>query len=221
VEARARRLHVTPVFSSRHDETLAGIAIAQSPAAGRTVEEGSAVNVVLSSGPPPVTVPAVVGSSAGAAEAALTSAGLRYATSTVAAPGTAAGTVVRQAPSAQQSAPRGSTVALSLAETPRWRALTSFTGIDDGSSVPFRILGSRWRVSYEMNFRGTCLLLVVCGGPNAEAHNLTTGSSAGSFGLEEGEGQTHTFTSGPGLYRLTVSGGRDSASWSMTVQDYY
>ena len=38
---------------------------------------------------------------------------------------------------------------------------------------------------------------------------------------EEGESQTHTFSSGAGLYRLVVSGGRDSARWSMTVEDYY
>ena len=72
-----------------------------------------------------------------------------------------------------------------------------------------------------MSYQGTCLLLVVCGGPSAEARNLQTGSSAGSFELGEGESQTHTFNSGPGLYRLEVSGGRDSARWSMTVEDYY
>ncbi len=117
--------------------------------------------------------------------------------------------------------PRGSTVALSVAETPRWRPLTTFSGVNAGRSVAFRILGARWRVSYDMAFQGLCLLIVVCEGPSAEAVDLNTGSSFGGFELEEGRSQTHTFDSGPGLYNLVVSGGRDSARWSMTVEDYY
>jgi hypothetical protein len=50
-------------------------------------------------------------------------------------------------------------VALHVAEAPRWRELTDFSGVDDGE--------------------------------------------------------------GPGLYRLKVSGGHDSAHWSMTIYDYY
>ncbi len=61
VQARASRLHVRPVFSERHSETPAGIAIAQAPSAGTRVEEGSQVHVVMSAGPPPVAVPNVVG----------------------------------------------------------------------------------------------------------------------------------------------------------------
>ena len=72
-----------------------------------------------------------------------------------------------------------------------------------------------------MTFRGTCLLLLFCEGPSAEVQNLNAGTSFGGFELKEGESQTHLMNSGPGLYRLLVSGGRDSASWSMTVEDYY
>ncbi len=221
VEARARRLHVRPVFSERHSETSAGIAIAQSPAPGTHVDRDAAVNVVLSSGPPPVRVPAVVGKPSSTAGSTIADAGLRYSLTHVAAPGTAPGIVVRQSPNPPASAPRGSTVALSVAETPEWRTLTSFSGVDDGKSVPFRILGDRWRVVYDMGYRGTCLLLFVCDGPSAEAHDESGGGSAGSFELDQGEAKSHVFTSGPGLYRLIVSGGRDSASWSMSVQDYY
>ncbi len=220
VEARARRLHVRPVFSERHSEAPEGIAIAQSPIAGRRVEEGATVRVVLSSGPPPVSVPGVVGKAASTAEGLIADAGLRYSLSRVPAPGSMPGTVIRQSPAPPASTPRGSTVALSLAETPEWRTLTSFSGEDDGRSVPFRILGDRWRVVYDMSFSGTCLLLVICDGPSAEARSLS-GGGGGSFDLGEGEGQSHVFTSGPGLYRLEVSGGRDSARWRMSVQDYY
>jgi serine/threonine-protein kinase len=224
VQARAKRLHVQPVFSERHSETAAGVAIAQSPAPGTRVDEGSHVQVVMSSGPPPVAVPNVVGEDASTAEGAVADAGLRYSLAHVAAPGTAPGTVVRQSPSSPSSAPRGSTIALSLAETPEWRTLTHFAGTDDGKSVPFKILGDRWRVVYAMSYKGTCLLIFVCDGPSAEAHAVGgegDGGNAGGFDLGEGEEESHVFTSGPGIYQLAISGGRDSAQWSMTVQDYY
>ncbi len=221
IEARARRLHVNPTLSGRHSEAPAGIAIAQNPAAGTRVDRGATVQVILSEGPPPVAVPGVRGKTAASAEDLIANAGLRYSVASVAAPGTAPGLVVNQTPEPPANAPRGSTVALSVAETPHWRSLTTFSGIDDGKSVPFHILGTRWRVTYNMAYRGTCLLLVVCGGPNAEAVDLQKGSGVGSFGLSEGEAQTHVFETGPGIYRLLISGGRDSASWTMTVQDYY
>jgi serine/threonine-protein kinase len=221
VEARARRLHVVPAFSGRHSDAPAGIAIAQDPTAGTRLADGSTVRVVLSTGPPPVVVPGVVGSSAVSAENRLANAGLRYGVTVVAAPGSTPGVVISQSPSPPATAPSRSTVALSISETPRWRALTTFSGVDDGRSTAFRIRGSRWRVTYTMAFRGTCLLLVVCGGPSAEARDLNTGSAFGGFELGEGESRTHLFSSGPGLYRLVISGGRDSAHWSMTVQDYY
>jgi eukaryotic-like serine/threonine-protein kinase len=221
VQARAQRLHVRPVFVARHSETAPGIAIAQSPRAGTRIADGSRVRVVLSSGPPPVTVPGVVGRSSSEAESLLASTGLRYRVSMVAAPGSTANAVTLQSPHSTASVPRGSTVSLEVAEQPRWRALTTFSGVEQGSSVPFRILGSRWRVSYSMSYENTCLLLVVCFGPSVNAQNLRKGSSAGSFELNEGEAETHVFDTGPGLYRLAVSGGHDPARWSMTVDDYY
>ncbi len=220
VEARARRLHVRPAFSTRHSSTAPGVAIAQSPSPGTSVADGSTVKVVLSSGPPPVAVPAVVGRSSVSAESLLAHAGLRYATSTVAAPGSQPGIVTHQSPASSTMAPQGSTVALSVAETPRWRALTTFSGVDDGRSVPFHILGDKWKVVYQMAYEGSCTLLLVCFGPSAEVENLETGSTFGGFELGEDETETQTFD-GPGLYRMVISGGHDSARWSMTVEDYY
>ena len=175
----------------------------------------------VSSSPPPVTVPGVVGRHSVTAESVLARAGLRYATDTVAAPGSEPGVVTRQSPASSTTAPRGSTVALSIAEIPRWRTLTTFSGVDDGRSVPVRILGAKWRVDYHMSYQGLCTLLVVCLGPSAAADDLRTESTFGQFELGEGDTETHTFDSGPGLYRVVVSGGHDTAKWSMTVADYY
>jgi hypothetical protein len=221
VEARARRLHVRPVFSNRYSEAPAGVAIAQSPSPGRRVDDGAAVAVVLSAGPPPVKIPSVVGEQASAAENAIAGAGLRYHTILVAAPGTAAGNVTRQSPAAGATVPRGTTIDLSVTEAPHWRALTSFSGTGGGRSVAFSILGRRWRVSYRMSYEGTCTLLLVCLGPSAQAHDERSGESFGSFELSEGGPHTHAFERGPGTYRVEVSGGHDQARWSMTVEDYY
>jgi hypothetical protein len=222
VQARARRLHVHVAFVSRHSETaVAGIAIAQSPAPGARVDQGSSVRVTLSAGPPPVKVPAVVGQTASVAAAALAEAGLRSSTASVAAPGSKPGIVTRQSPRSRSEAPHGSTVALSVAETPRWRTLTTFSGVDDGHSVPFRIEGAQWRVTYSMSYEGSCLLLLVCFGPSAAASNLRSGQIFDGFDLSSGSSHAHVFDSGPGLYRVDVSGGKDSTRWAMTVQDYY
>jgi serine/threonine-protein kinase len=220
VLARARRMHVRPAFSARYSERASGIAIAQKPAAGTRVLDGSTVRVVVSKGPPPVRVPAVVGESSGSAESVLGSAGLSFNVALVPAPGREPAVVVRQTPGPGAIVPNGSVVALSVSEAPRWRELTTFSGVDDGRSVPFRVLGKQWRVTYTMAYQETCLLVVFCFGPGGQADDLQTGSNAGSFELAEGS-SSHTFHSGPGLYRLDISGGRDSAHWSMTVDDYY
>jgi len=222
VIARAQRMHLLPVFARRHSTTAsAGLAIAQSPAPGARIGAGSTVSVVLSAGPPPVTVPDVVGEGSAAAEGVLVGTGLRYALRPVAAPGSRSNTVLGESPTPALSVPHGSTVALTVAETPRWRPLATFSGEDGASSVPFRIKGDQWRVSYSMQYAGTCLLLVYCMGPSAHAQNLQTGASFGDFELGEGESEEHVFHSGPGLYSIGVSSGRDSARWSMTVEDYY
>ena len=176
--------------------------------------------VVLSAGPPRVTVPGVVGRSSLSAEHLLAHAGLRYTIRTVAAPGSEPGIVTHQSPASSTMALRRSAVALSIAEPPRWRVLTTFSGVDDGRSVPFRILGDKWKVVYHMAYQGLCTLLLVCFGPSAEVENLHTGSTFGGFKLGDGETETQTFD-GPGLYRMAVSAGHDSARWSMTVEDYY
>jgi hypothetical protein len=168
-----------------------------------------------------VLVPNVLGQPSASAESLIAGAGLRYAVTLVAAPGSTPGAVTLQSPRSALTVAHGSTVALSVAEAPRWRPLTSFSGVDDGRSVPFRIRGNRWRVAYSMSYQGTCLLLFVCSGPSAQALNIQGESSFGGFELGEGGHETHTFGGGPGLYELQVSGGRDSARWSITVEDYY
>ncbi len=168
-----------------------------------------------------VRVPEVVGRPSATAESAIERSGLHYAVRFVAAPGSKPDAVTHQSPSPSVRVRPGSTVALHVAEAPRWRELTAFSGVDDGESVSLQILGGKWKIAYHMSYEGSCTLLLVCFGPSAEVEDIHTGSTFDSFELGEGESETHMFDSGPGLYRLKVSGGHDSARWSMTAYDYY
>ena len=113
------------------------------------------------------------------------------------------------------------TVALTVAETPSWRPLTSFTGTGSGRSVPFRIRGARWRIVYRISFAGTCTLIFFCDGPRAEIVRLPTPSTVDRFGMSEGDAQTAVERSGPGIYQVRIAPGSDTTRWSVQVADYY
>ena len=110
---------------------------------------------------------------------------------------------------------------LSVAETPTWRALTSLSGDAGGHTVPFRILGTRFRVVYRMSYAGMCTFFFFCEGPSARVVNLTTGATVAQFGLQDGGTQNQVVDAGAGLYLLSITPGGDTASWSLTVDDYY
>jgi eukaryotic-like serine/threonine-protein kinase len=215
---RAHRAHLTPVFRSSFSEARKGAVIGQSPSPGARVRQGATVSLVLSKGPPPVAIPGLTGSSEASAQSDLRKLRLLATITHVPAPGVTPGVVTHQDPAPGTKLFPGSTVSLSVAEAPRWRALTTLTG---NQSVPFRIRGTRWRLVYRMGFKGTCTFIFVCSGPSAHAANLTKGTSAGSFDLNEGSGQIWTFPTGPGLYQVSISPGSDTATLSVQVQDWY
>src|SRR5262249_46971302 len=79
----------------------AGTVISQDPAATLTVDVGTPMNMVVSSGRPPVAVPNVVGLTQAAATTSLTGAGLTVGTVTTSPSTTvAAGLVISQTPTA-------------------------------------------------------------------------------------------------------------------------
>jgi hypothetical protein len=220
IDTRLHRLPLRTAFTSRFDSAPPGTAIAQRPAPGARVADGSTVSIVLSAGPPPVEVPRVVGQSTGSARAILASLGLDASVTTVPAPGVQTGNVTGQSPAAGKYLRPHSSVALTVAETPQWRPVTSFAGIDAGHSTPFRIRGDQWRVVYRMSFVGTCTLILFCDGPSAQVVG-SDGSAAGEFGMNDGGVQSVVERSGPGTYALRITPGSDAARWSMEVEDYY
>jgi serine/threonine-protein kinase len=219
--ATARHVGLRPRFSHLYSLVPPDTAIGQRPAPGAPAAAGSTVRIVLSAGPAPVEVPRLVDETAAAASSILASLGLKAAVTAVPAPGTAPGTVTGQDPDSGMYVARHSSVALSVAEIPSWRALTSLSGSAGGHTVPFSILGTRFRIVYHMSYNGLCELIFFCNGPTARVVNLRTGATVSQFGLQDGGTQTEVVRSGAGLYQASITAGSDSASWSLTVDDYY
>ena len=112
-------LTVGTITTANSDTVAVGDVISQSPAAGTSVAAGSAVNLVVSSGPPPVNVPGVVGMAQATAQSAIISAGLTVGTITTANSDTVAvGDVVSQSPAAGTSVAAGSAVNLVVSSGP-------------------------------------------------------------------------------------------------------
>jgi serine/threonine-protein kinase len=194
VRTRARHLSLEPSFRKRYDARVRkGRVIAQTPRAGRRVADGSTIHIVVSAGPPPVTVPPLAGDAAADAQRALAKAGLHARMKTVIAPGVAAGTVTSQSPGPGIRIPRGGRVTLNVAEVPAWKPVTSISGGNHSETVGFHIRGSRWRIVYTMGFQGTCTWVIFCSGPNA----VVTGPSASGAGSSS-TGSTGTGASGTG-----------------------
>ena len=95
-----------------------GIVIAQDPRAGTVVVSGASVRINVSSGPKPVAVPNVVGSSYEVAAAQLQSAGFTVGRTDVDS-NRPAGEVVEQSPPGNSTASKGSSVTLSVSKGPK------------------------------------------------------------------------------------------------------
>ncbi len=215
------RAGLKATFAHRYSGAHEGTTIGQSPRRGTRVKDGSNVMVTLSAGPAPVTVPSVVGQSSSNAVQALDGVKLHPVVDQVPAPGVPTGQVTRESPAAGSRLRPGSTVTVSAAEAPQWRSLTAFSGLARTSSVPFRIRGSHWRMVYDMGYGGTCALILFCSGPNATVTNVHTGQTVQQFSLDEGTSRIWTFTSGPGVYQITITPGSDNAHFTVQVQDRY
>jgi beta-lactam-binding protein with PASTA domain len=92
-------LTVGTVTTASNSTVAAGLVISQGIAAGTVENDGFAINLVISSGPPTTTVPNVVGDTQAVATTLITNAGLKVGTVTNASNSTvAAGVVISQSP---------------------------------------------------------------------------------------------------------------------------
>ncbi len=102
--------HVVP--QTQASSAPSGLVINQNPAAGTVIASGSTVVITVSSGPPPGTVPNVLGETEALAKAQLKRDGFRYSTSNASSTNVKAGEVVSTTPAFGSSANRGSVVQL-------------------------------------------------------------------------------------------------------------
>jgi uncharacterized protein (TIGR03437 family) len=113
-----------------------GLVMNQNPQAGAQVAQGSAVAVVISSGPPQVNVPNVAGFTQTAAATALQTAGLVLGSVTTQASGTVpAGNVISQNPAAGAQAPQGSAVTLVLSSGVSQVTAPNVVGLTQSAAV--------------------------------------------------------------------------------------
>jgi len=110
-------------------KVAAGTVIATEPAGGMGERPGSAVTVLVSDGPPKVTVPELVGLSEAEARVSLDAEGLSVgAVTRREAPSAAVGAVLSQLPAAGASVHAGAAVALVVAKAPRMAVVPSVVG---------------------------------------------------------------------------------------------
>jgi beta-lactam-binding protein with PASTA domain len=111
---------VLGTVTTQSSSTVAsGDVISESPVAGTSVSNGSAVNIVVSTGPAQVAVPNVVGDTKAAATTAITGAGLVLGTVSTASSSTvASGNVISESPVAGTSVSTGSAVNIVVSTGP-------------------------------------------------------------------------------------------------------
>jgi eukaryotic-like serine/threonine-protein kinase len=125
-----RQARLDPAAESAYDEEVAvGRVISTAPAGGADAREGDTVEVVVSLGPRPIEVPAVIGQSRDRAVASIEDAGLRAVIGDeVHHDEIDEGAIVGQQPAAGESLRRGETVTLVVSLGPRTFAMPEVRG---------------------------------------------------------------------------------------------
>jgi beta-lactam-binding protein with PASTA domain len=114
----------------------AGNVISQAPAGGASVAAGSAVDLVVSTGPAPVSVPNVVGLTQAAASTAITNAGLVVGTVTQqSSANVPAGNVISQDPAGGASVAAGSAVDLVVSTGPAPVSVPNVVGLTQAAAT--------------------------------------------------------------------------------------
>ena len=134
--ARLRASGFKPATKSQPSASIAkGLVIGTDPPAGTVALVGSAVTLLVSSGPAQVRVPEVLGESQTAAEAALASAGLEVGTISPQVSTQSPGSVLAQSPHGGVSLPSGSKVGLTIAQAPSQVAVPGVVGEDEAKAA--------------------------------------------------------------------------------------
>ncbi|MBV9415711.1 MAG: Stk1 family PASTA domain-containing Ser/Thr kinase, partial [Solirubrobacterales bacterium] len=112
----------------------AGRVIDSSPPAGSSVQVGSKVTLIVSTGPPDVQVPDVTSEDVGTAKATLEGRGFNVVVTDEVTDTAAPGTVLSQDPAGGRSVPSGSTITLVAAKAPATVAVPDVVGKTTGAA---------------------------------------------------------------------------------------
>jgi beta-lactam-binding protein with PASTA domain len=123
------KLKVTTVTQRPSNTVATGNVISQDPVGGSSAAAGSPINLVISSGPPMVTVPTVAGLTQSAAVAAITRAKLTVGTVT------ATGKIISQDPASGSSVAEGAAVNLVISLGPQMVTVPKLEGLSQTSAV--------------------------------------------------------------------------------------
>jgi len=163
---------VVSVHSGKPPDTVTG----QFPHAGTKVKKGSKVQINVSSGPQPVSVPYVVGQSFDQASATLQNAGFGVKRTNVDS-NQPADTVVSQNPTG--SAPPGATITLSVSKGPKQTTVPDVTSQDETSATDalqaagFKVLVQRQDVT-DPSLDGIVIRQTPSGGTKANNGSTVT-----------------------------------------------
>ncbi|MFO7974672.1 MAG: C45 family autoproteolytic acyltransferase/hydrolase [Candidatus Hydrogenedentota bacterium] len=156
----AARLRVGTVTGEYSDTVVADEVVGQSPEPGTVISSGNAVDLVVSLGPEPVTVPNVVGMSQSHAEAALREAGLAIGAVTEDySDSISAGNVMSQSPASGAQAPPESAVSLVISRGPDpWPGATAISTIEELQQIgnaPDYPLDGNYYLTQDIDASGT------------------------------------------------------------------
>src|SRR6516164_1035981 len=130
------KLKVGTITSQTSNTVVAGKVISQEPAGGGSLTEGSAVNLVISSGPRMVAVPKVDGLTQDAASTAITGAELKVGTvSPQSSNNVVAGKVISQDPASGSSLTAGSLVNLVVSSGPEMVPVPNLDGLTQDAAT--------------------------------------------------------------------------------------
>ncbi|HZB70942.1 MAG TPA: Stk1 family PASTA domain-containing Ser/Thr kinase [Acidimicrobiales bacterium] len=134
-EAQLRDAGLEPVVEGVTDPAPPGEVLAQDPAAGRDVDEGSSVTLRVSTGPEQRAIPDVVGSSEEEARFTLAAAGFEVGEVTEEQDDADPGTVLRQSPQPGGQVDVGSAVALVVSSGPPPVVIPDVRGMTEGAAI--------------------------------------------------------------------------------------
>jgi serine/threonine-protein kinase len=125
-----------PTAQNEPSETVGtGLVVSTDPTAGVSVQVGSPVTVLVSSGPREARVPEVSGETQANATASLSAAGLKVSTVKREVSEPAAGTVISQNPAAGTQVKPGSTVTIVVSQAPAKTAVPSVVGQSEVQAI--------------------------------------------------------------------------------------